>query len=1005
MSLDKRLQIFSEAEKFAFYGVPDFNHQQRIEFFSFTENELALITYSLQAHLNLYCALQLAYFKAKKMFFQLSWDKFNVLDVEFAHCHHFDKQEIVKKQITNYELYEQRNMIVGFYNYKLWSAEFFALALQKSAQIIKRDLNPNFIARELIIFFQNQKIVRPGLTTLQDIVTKCMHTERLRIHQLLLGELNEEDKLIIENLTASNDALSKLSALKQDAKNFKFKMMTKERQKLTILEPVYQIARNILPKLQISNQNIENYSQLASYYDINRLRELKFSQAHLYLLCYAFKRYRQLTDNIVNAFNFHLRQINGEAATQAKNCFNEAQINSQIKEAKLLALYVNKKFISNQQTLFTKVLQKAYQIMPQEQIQALVERMLNKGHRKKEFYWQAIDKASHKYKKHLRPLLSKLTFASSKDNHHWLQAINWLQTAFKNNKPLKDYSFSAIPVGTIPKNIRKFLLTNTTANYEALNAERYEYFIYKQIGKNLDSGCVHIEDSMSYGCFENELVNAAQQAAILETLDIPWFRIPLAQHLNTLATELNQLWQKFDQALKTGELKHLQYDVRKQKLTVKKIYDSKYEKLQHNFYSQLGTTDIGDVLRFVDERCNFSDAFTPLQPRYAKHVPEKPKLIAALLAQAFGHGNHHMAASSDISYEALEVTCQQYLRLSCLREANDLISNRISKLAIYPHFALDLELIYSSVDGQRYGVATPNIRARHSKKDFNKGQGVSAYTLLSDHIPLRCQIISDHESYYAFDIWYNNTSEIIPDVITGDMHVRNKANSAVLGWFGVQLQPRFANLSAELTKIYCADDLALYKDFLVKPTDQINSPLICNQKSRVDQFVVSLAQKEISQATLIKKLCHLSPENHLRKAVFEYDKLRRSIYTLKYALDPKLQKKVNHSQNRVEEYHQLKAAIAKVSGKKQLYGKTDIDIEISNQCCRLIANAIIYYNALILSELLEKYEKSQDKKILALIKKISPIAWQHINFLGHYIFQNNTSLINIEEVLKNIIFS
>jgi hypothetical protein len=49
--------------------------------------------------------------------------------------------------------------------------------------------------------------------------------------------------------------------------------------------------------------------------------------------------------------------------------------------------------------------------------------------------------------------------------------------------------------------------------------------------------------------------------------------------------------------------------------------------------------------------------------------------------------------------------------------------------------------------------------------------------------------------------------------------------------------------------------------------------------------------------------------------------------------------------------------------------------------------------------------KTQDKKILALIKKISPIAWQHINFFGHYIFQKDSPTINISKILENIMFS
>ena len=43
-------------------------------------------------------------------------------------------------------------------------------------------------------------------------------------------------------------------------------------------------------------------------------------------------------------------------------------------------------------------------------------------------------------------------------------------------------------------------------------------------------------------------------------------------------------------------------------------------------------------------------------------------------------------------------------------------------------------------------------------------------------------------------------------------------------------------------------------------------------------------------------------------------------------MDVQLQKNVHKSQNRIESYHQLRAAIARVGGKKELYGKTEIDI-------------------------------------------------------------------------------
>ena len=92
-----------------------------------------------------------------------------------------------------------------------------------------------------------------------------------------------------------------------------------------------------------------------------------------------------------------------------------------------------------------------------------------------------------------------------------------------------------------------------------------------------------------------------------------------------------------------------------------------------------------------------------------------------------------------------------------------------------------------------------------------------------------------------------------------------------------------------------------------------------------------------------------------------------------------------------------------MGGKKELTGKTDLDIAISNQCGRLIANTIIYYNSAILSRLLEKYQVEGNAKALALLKKISPVAWQHIHFLGHYVFCDKKHPIDLDAIMASLI--
>jgi hypothetical protein len=89
-----------------------------------------------------------------------------------------------------------------------------------------------------------------------------------------------------------------------------------------------------------------------------------------------------------------------------------------------------------------------------------------------------------------------------------------------------------------------------------------------------------------------------------------------------------------------------------------------------------------------------------------------------------------------------------------------------------------------------------------------------------------------------------------------------------------------------------------------------------------------------------------------------------------------------------------------VGGKKELTGRTEI--EISNQCARPIANVIIYYNFAILSRLLTKYEATGNAKALALIKKISPVAWRHILLSGHYTFRGNGQVIALDEIVVGL---
>lgn len=346
---NKRLTVLSEEERLAMYGIPDFTKEQQKEYFTFTKNELDLIFSRANISAQIYCALQMGYFKAKQIFFEFSWIDISNEDVNFLIKVYFGGKNISLKPITKYEHYTQVNQIAQMNNYNLWSNEFREQLYFHILKTSKRDMNIKFILTELISFLLEKRIVLPGYSTLQKIIGKALNDEYARLDGIIANSITEQSKATVEKLLAREDILSYLAVLKQDAKSFGYKMMVSERQKISMIKPLYILAKELLPKLDISRQNLLRYAELVDYYTVFELRRFSQERLHLYLLCYTWRRYMQLTDNLVDAFTYHLKQFDDEVKESAEDNFTEQSRSQQGKMSvvgRLLHLYVDKKLVT-----------------------------------------------------------------------------------------------------------------------------------------------------------------------------------------------------------------------------------------------------------------------------------------------------------------------------------------------------------------------------------------------------------------------------------------------------------------------------------------------------------------------------------------------------------------------------------------------------------------------------------------------------------------------------------
>jgi hypothetical protein len=161
-----------------------------------TEKEHAIVFQRNGLRAQIYCLLQIAYFKANQAFFRFSQQDVPQEDITFVMQRYFPERTMPLLQpLEMNEYYLQRNEIAKLFGYRLWLETDLSTLLDKSSEVVGHDVTATFILTELIVFLNSQKIVRPGYTTLQTIIGDALTSERRRLEQLIDEGVDESARI------------------------------------------------------------------------------------------------------------------------------------------------------------------------------------------------------------------------------------------------------------------------------------------------------------------------------------------------------------------------------------------------------------------------------------------------------------------------------------------------------------------------------------------------------------------------------------------------------------------------------------------------------------------------------------------------------------------------------------------------------------------------------------------------------------------------------------------
>lgn len=994
-----RLSILTRHEIDELYALPHFTDEERRAYFELGEAEQQLVqsrTTSVAAHLT----LQLGYFKAKQQFFEYDQDAIQD-DLRYILCRHFpDKGAASISPPSTPTRCLLQHSILDLFGFQLCDSAAKAELERRAQRLAMLSTQPIFILRETLQYLKQQRIVVPIYTFLQDMIGRVVSAERRRVSNLLSDALTTEISQQLDAMLCADESMYRISILKHESKDFSYKELRQESGRREFFAPVHEFARHFLETTGISTESGRYYASLVKFYTVYKLQRMPVAITRLYLLCFAYYRFRQINDNLIEAFVYLVDQYEQSARQAAEEAAQSAltDASTHLKAAgQVLHLFVDDSIPRN--ASFASVRKKAFALLPPERFEPVSNYMRNVTFDKVSFEWSHYTALSPVIKRNVRHLFAGLEFAGRVEDAPLLEAVAFLQELFGNGKSPRQSKPSAFPTAFIPKNLQPHLYRTEVGKKKQLDVDRYEFLVYRLLRNALEAGDVFSNDSTEFRRFEDDLISDARwqhKDDILREIGLPVLLAPIEETLATLHDDIEAQLKLVNHHIEHRDNPHIKVRQQGSKRRWGLVYPDPDESVNHSFYGQLPGIDVARLLWFVAERTGFLKTFTHVLDRYVKHDADPREILACVVAMGTNMGLRKMAEVSGISYASLASTARNFLRPETLHAVNDAISNATSGLPAFHLFDIG-DQIHSSSDGQRFETQIDTFNARRSPKYFGLDKGISACTVIANHVPINMKVIGahEHESHYVFDLLYNNTSDIRPQVHSTDTHGTNQVNFWTLYTFGYQFAPRYRDLHKKIGSLVGQHPPGHYGNWVIKPSRKAYDELIVREWPNVQRIMVSLAQKDVTQATIVRKLSSYVRQNQTKKALWELDNLCRTRYILRFINDVNLRQAVQKALNRGEAYHRLRRAIAYVNGGK-LRVHTEAEQQLWNECSRVIANAIIHYNTALLSRVHEQKRAAGDHAAMELIASMSPVAWQHVNLFGSFEFGPAGTPIDID---------
>ena len=849
--------------------------------------------------------------------------------------------------------------------------------------------NPADLINVAVEILVKDRYELPGFKTLDRLVSRIRHLVNQKLFSQVMRQLDSEFIQRLDDLLESHPLewrtpyhnLKKLP--KKSSRNHLNDLLIH----LTWLESF----GDVFPYLKgINLTKIQHFAAEAKSLDAAEVKKITQPKRATLILSLIYSAQVQTRDHLVTMFLKQMRRIHNGA----KEELELIRIRLQETTENLLSVFTDVLLVFADELEDSQLIQQANDIFI---AQGGVKELLNdceavnayKGNNYLPLLWRF-------YKSHRSSffrLVQALNLASTSTDERLITALRFLQD---NSHRRGQWLPSLVDMNWASPQWQKLVLVRQGKALK-LSRRHFEVCVFSYLADELKSGDICVMGSSDYADYREQLLSWEQCQPLIDeycqNLGFPNNADGFVAHLKSWLEET---------ALKVDEgyLHNTQIIINEQgepllKRPPKKKETTSLKALEALIEERMPHRNLIDILKNVDYWTNFTRHFGPLSGSDPKLERATERYLLTVFAYGCNLGPSQAARHMGevVTAHMLSFVNRRHISLSKLNAALVDIINR--------YHVLELPRLWGegksvAADGTKYDLYEQNLLSEYHIRYGGYG-GIAYHHVADSYIALFSHFIScgTWEAVYIIEGLLKNSSELQPDTVHGDTQGQSTPVFALSYLLGIKLMPRIRNWKD--LNFYRPDKETVYQHIDSLFSEPINWELIRTHWQDLFRVVLSIQEGKISSAVLLRKLGNYSRKNRLYKAFQELGRVVRTVFLLNYISDQELRQQITAVTNKVESYHGFSKWLF-FGGEGIIANNDPEEQEKIIKYNTLVANAVIFHNAVDLTEVLQQLKREGYLIEREDMEALSPYLINQIKRFGDYLIDMNTLPRALDEV-------